>query len=234
MCHGHACSVFPDPGEFVTPTGPIVASIFGAANSLAKIAILPDIFGVNPFYQGLATRWADKGAEVHLIDVFAGLGDLPKATREAAFGRRHKLKDKQFVDRFEAYAKEQQFTGVVGFCLGGLYIFELARRQTPGALIAFYPFPQGLPNQDAVDVPFDYLSDVDKTHTVLVGSNDASLGDGVLERLQETASNNHHIDLHVFAGSEHGFLADLDNSESPEKQDNAATSLSICEAKLGL
>ncbi|MEL7538930.1 MAG: dienelactone hydrolase family protein [Pseudomonadota bacterium] len=233
MCHGEASSAFPEPGAFRTSSTAPVAAIFGNESAAQRIAILPDIYGANPFYQGLATRFADQGAAVHLIDTFAGLGDLPKATREAAFARRHKLKDRAFVDHLEEYLTSAAITGVVGFCLGGLFVFDLARRRLNASLVAFYPFPQGLPNQDALDIPFDYLDETQTDHTVLVGDQDASLGSDLLARLADVAGRNPSIDLHVFERSEHGFLADLD-SDDEQKRLNAIRALEICETRLAL
>lgn len=233
MCHGTACNAFPEPGAFRVPSDEIVASVFGNADGRPRLAILPDVYGTNPFYQGLATRWAERGAEVFLIDVFAGLGDLPKATREAAFARRHKLRDRKFLSRFADYAGEQRFDGIAGFCLGGLFVFELARQGVDAELVAFYPFPQGLPNQDALDVPFGYLDGVTKEHTVLLGDQDASLGEDVLSQMRQVAKRNSAIDLHLFETSAHGFLADLD-SDNGQKRRNAESALSVCEQRFGL
>lgn len=232
MCHGLASKAFPELGEFRVSTASVTASVFG--NDGKRIAILPDIYGSNPFYQGLATRWAESGAEVHLIDVFAGLGDLPRATREAAFSRRHRLRDSEFLDRFESYVREHEFHGVVGFCLGGLFVFDLARRNVDPELIAFYPFPQGLENQDPLDVPLDYLDGVEKRHTVLVGSEDPALKGRVLDDLSSVAVRNEAIDLHIFDGSAHGFLGDLDDEDDASKRGNASAALAVCEARLGL
>ncbi len=239
MCHGEASAAFPEPASFSPYSGGIQASVFGDPAAPRRIAILPDIYGSNPFYQGLATRLAnldnrdDSGSLVYLIDTFAGLGDLPRATREAAFARRHKLRDKTFVDRFAGFVEQESVTGIVGFCLGGLFVFELARRGTTADLVGFYPFPQGLPNQDALDVPFDYLDGVTKQHTILVGTEDVSLGPENLSRLRDVAERNSALRLHVFESSGHGFLTDL-TSEDAVKRDNAERALGLCEAALGI
>lgn len=233
MCHGEASAAFPDSASFSAYAGGIQASVFGDPAAARRIAILPDIYGSNPFYQGLATRLADRGSLVYLIDTFAGLGDLPRATREAAFDRRHKLRDRTFVDQFAGFVAQESISGIVGFCLGGLFVFELARRGTAADLVGFYPFPQGLPNQDALDVPFDYLDGVVKQHTILVGTEDASLGPENLARLGDVAERNPALRLHVFESSGHGFLADL-TSDDAVKRDNAERALGLCEAALGI
>jgi carboxymethylenebutenolidase len=66
-------------------------------------------------------------------------------TREAAFARRAKLRDRTYVGAIESFARQHETTGVVGFCLGWLYAFELARRGLPAMLASLYGFPQGMP-----------------------------------------------------------------------------------------
>ncbi len=233
MCHGEKSPAFPDPGAASPYSKDIQAMVFGSPDAARQIAILPDIFGCNPFYQGFATYLAARGARVYLIDTFAGLGDLPKATREAAFERRHTLRDRDFVDAFEDFILAEKLDGVIGFCLGGLYVFELARRNIASALVAFSPFPQGLENQDALDVPFDYLPNVDTPHTVLIGDADGSVGPEDIARLRNIAADNSAVDLHVYETSGHGFLADL-AADDGLKCSNAKQALARCEAVLGL
>ncbi len=233
MCHGVASPAFPKVPSFRPYAKQIQASVFGDSGASRRLAVLPDIYGANPFYQGFAAHLAARSCVVYLIDTFAGLGDLPKASREAAFERRHRLRDREFVDAFAEFVSTEAITGVVGFCLGGLYVFELARRNVPCNLVAFYPFPQGLANQNALDVPFDYLEKVEKRHTVLVGTQDASLGPENLARLQQVAQRNRAVDLHVFEGSDHGFLADL-AEEQEHRRANASHALALCEQVLGV
>ncbi len=233
MCHGEASAALPDPDAFEPYTSGIQAAVFGAGPARRKVALLPDIYGCNPFYQGLATQLSRCGARVYLVDTFAGLGDLPKATREAAFQRRHRLKDREFVDRFVEFARREGIDGVAGFCLGGLFVFELARRDLDAALVGLYPFPQGLENQDPVPVPFDYLADVTRSHTILVGTDDASLGPEHLERLRGVALASDALDLHVFDGSGHGFLGDLDSDDAALRT-NAERALETTVRALGL
>src|SRR5580698_4612829 len=128
MCHGVASAAFPAVGKYVTTTAEPFSLAFGDSVARVRIAILPDIYGPGPFYQGLATYLAERGAFVQLMDPFHELGPMTEPSREAAFARRDGLRDRAYVDGFERFAREQRITSVVGFCLGGLYVFELARR----------------------------------------------------------------------------------------------------------
>lgn len=230
MCHGNASARLPAPEAGTPFDGASHGFAFGPADG-PRLAILPDIYGCNPFYRGLATHFAAKGMRVLLMNPFHDFGELAEPTREAAFERRHKLRDNAYMDALESFLAETRVEAVLGFCLGGLFVFDLARRGYRGRMAAFYPFPQGLPNQDALPVPFDYLGDTDVPHTVLVGDRDFWLADGVGDRLAALAKANPTIDLHVFKGSDHGFLADLDSADEARRA-NAETALRIAEKVL--
>lgn len=228
MCHDDQLASFPPPGEFGSMSDEVEAFVIGNESAGKRLAIIPDIYGCNPFYRGFATHLANKGSRVYLVNPFAGLGELAEATREAAFERRHKISDRDFVDRFVAFHQKNGVTGVIGFCIGGLFVFELARRELTGDLLSFYPFPQGLQNQDPLPIPFDYLDSIKTPNTVLLGDQDALLGPENVERMRIVAEQNESIDLHLYAGSGHGFLGDLDSSDA-HLRDNAQDALAVCE-----
>ncbi len=231
MCHGKAVAAFPTPTEPVAFNNRVTGYHWANQNADSKIAILPDIYGCNPFYRGLATRYAQMGADVYLVDTFAGFGDLPEMTREAAFARRGKVADKEFLDRFEAFADSQGITGIIGFCLGGLYVFELARRGMRAALVGLYGFPQGLPNQDPLPAPFEYLHAVDTPFAMLLGADDPAVGADNVKRLQAMVPDVPGMDLTVYDGVGHDFLPLLD-SENPAMRATAEDALAICDRLL--
>lgn len=233
MCHTQENSFFPAPKPEGRLEGEVEALTFGSESASKRLAILPDIYGQTPFYQGLATYLAHKGARVFLVNPFAGHGDLPEQTREAAFARRHKVADRQVVDAVETFCHQREITGVVGFCLGGYYIFELARRQVPQNLVGFYGFPQGMENRAPLPAPFGYLASLDKPHTCLVPAADDVVGRDNIARLAALAESNSAMNLRLYEGSGHGFLKDLE-SEDAALRDNALDALGRCERALGL
>lgn len=231
MCHGHAIAAFPAATEAEIYTDIVSGYLWKKAETNHRIAILPDIYGCNPQYKGLATRFHNMGAEVYLIDTFAEFGDLHEMTRELAFERRHKVKDTAFINRFEEFLNRKNITGVVGFCLGGLYVFELARRNVDATLIGLYGFPQGMPNQDPLPIPFDYLPSVTKRHTMLLGYNDPVIGEDNIDRLSNMAPDLSCLNLKVYNGVGHNFLALLD-SENTAEVAIAKDALEICDTEL--
>lgn len=233
MCHGAASAYFPEPQPGGSFSAGLEGLSFGDKAASTIVALLPDIYGTNAFYQGLATHFAQKGARVLLINPFADFGELSEVTREAAFARRNKLRDKTMVDQLETFLGAEGITAVVGFCLGGSYVFELARRNATQTLVGFYGFPQGMQNQDPLATPFDYLAATTKDQLCLMPGQDQSVGVENVQRLAEIAAENPALDLSVYGESGHGFLADLDSEDSKLKE-NAVDALTRCEAALGL
>ena len=229
MCHGKAVKAFPTPASPVEFDAEVSGYLFGDPKAEKRVAILPDIYGCNPFYRGLATHLSHEGAGVFLVDTFHGLGELPENTREAAFARRGQVKDKEFLARFEKFLVKQNVTGVIGFCLGGLYVFELARRAVKPELLGLYGFPQGLPNQDPLEAPFDYLRDIEKPFTMLMGSEDESVGADAMSKLDASAPETPAMKLKIYDGVGHGFLSLLD-SEKEKERTVAEDALKYCEA----
>ncbi|MAU40028.1 MAG: carboxymethylenebutenolidase 2 [Kordiimonas sp.] len=231
MCHRDRLSSLPEPASYTEINGDIDALVFGGTDNQRRIAILPDIYGANPFYQSFSTYLADKGSQVFLVNPFSKLEELPEVTREAAFERRHKVMDKTYLDQLEVFLKEQDINAVVGFCLGGTWVLELARRGYTDELVAYYPFPQGLPNADAIPTPLDYMADINTPVTVLMGWEDDRVGTEVTEQTVAIAAQNSNLKLKVYDGSAHGFLTDLE-SDNELLAANAQDSLDICTAQL--
>ena len=216
MCHGAAVAAFPQPATAEEFSSSVDGYRYTGKGS-RKVAILPDIYGCNAFYRGLATHLSQKGATVFLVDPFARLGNLPEQTREAAFSRRAKVADKLFVDQLESFTREERLDGVIGFCLGGLYIFELARRGLEAKLVGLYGFPQGLPNSDPLPPPFDYLRDVVQPFTMLMGAQDEAVGVENISRLEGMAPEAPAMTLKVYQGVGHNFLPLLDSEDNAKR-----------------
>ena len=232
MCHGQAIAAFPAPPPARAFRAAVAGFTWNAPDQpLGRITILPDIYGCNPFYQGLAARYLARGQAVYLVNPFDGLGDLPEPTREAAFARRHKVRDSAFVDALARFIQEEAITGVIGFCLGGLYVFDLARRGVDAALVGFYGFPQGMQNIDPLVPPFDYLDTVTTPNLALMGADDAVVGAAHIARLADMGRTNPALDVVVYDGVGHNFLPLLD-SDDPELRGIAQDAMARCDAAL--
>lgn len=231
MCHGHSVKFFPPPEEGVRFEEEVAGYAYGEETQNPSIAILPDIYGCTPFYQQLCVRYAAQGARVVLIDPFHQHGELAEVTRDNAFQRRHRISDREFIDGFEKFARRTRISGVLGFCLGGLYVFELARRDLPVALVGLYGFPQGMTNKDPLPVPYDYLHKVTRPFSMLMGADDLSVGPDHVRQLEEKRSQAPAMELVVYQGVGHGFLPFVD-SETQSERDVAFDALRRVDAAL--
>ena len=230
MCHNDKLNAFPEPGNHQRKeANGLKYWQYGSQSGDASrsVMVLTDIYGCNEFYQSFATYLANLGWQAQLVDLFTDLGELKEITREAAFERRHNLRDTQVCDQLQSHIVEQKLNAVIGFCLGGNYVMELARRNVPVNLVAYYAFPGGLPNQDGLQKPLEYLPQLKQSVTVLAGGSDDSAGRDNMLSLSECAQSNAAIDLHMYQESGHGFLTQLD-SEDQTLRNNAEDSLAVC------
>lgn len=226
MCHIRKLSLCPDEQRASEYTGSVSALSFKNAGGHRRIALLPDIYGVTPFYQGLASLLSDRGALVHLVDPWQPFGELPEMTREAAWARRHHLRDRLFCDELEAFLGQERIETVVGFCIGGNFVLELVRRGYRGSCCAFYPLPWGMANEDGLQPPFEYMEALDHEVTIIMGERDPLAGAENVHRLREICARNPALDLHLYEASGHGFLADVD-SDRETLRSNARAALDL-------
>lgn len=193
--------------------------------------MLPDIYGVTPFYRGLASYLSDRGATVFLVNPWRPFGTLPEMTREAAWERRHHIRDRAFCDDLTAFVEQERIDTVIGFCIGGNFLLELVRRGYTGTCCAFYPLPWGMANKDELQPPFEYMERLEHQVTILTGEQDALAGPENTDRLRAVCAQNPAMDLHLYESSGHGFLADLDSDEE-HLRSNARAALDVVLSKV--
>ena len=213
MCHTQKIAWFgeTEPGD---PFSSDVEGLrFDRGDPQRNVAVLPDIYGLTDFYKGYASWLSGHGARVFLTNPWALFGELPEQTRDAAFERRHKLKDAEHCDNLEKFLNAYDIDAIVGFCIGGNFVLELARRGYDGTIISVYPLPWGMANQDAIAPAFDYMPALEQGITVLMGEADYLAGPDNIVRLIEICAANEHLDLHLYPGSNHGFFTDIDGDD---------------------
>ncbi len=230
MCHTRELSFFGGVGAPSPYAGEVTALRYGDDDAPRRIAVLPDIYGVTPFYQGFSSFLADQGARVDLVNPWEPFGDLPEMTREAAYERRPRIRDRAFCDDVERYLSKQHVETVVGFCIGGNFLLELVRRGYRGDSFAYYPLPWGMPNQDAIDPAFEYMPELAHPVTILMGVEDPLAGPENIERLRSVCTANPALDLHLYEKSGHGFLTDLE-SEDDALRNNALDAMRVLTEK---
>ena len=213
MCHMEKIEYFGEPLDCSEFSGDVDGLVFEGNEAGKRVAVLPDIYGMTDFYKGYASYVAGFGARTYLTNPWSEFGDLPEPTREAAYERRLKLRDRQHCDHLESFLANEKIEAVVGFCLGGNFVFELARRGYVGTLIAAYPLPWGMANQDEIAPAFEYMPALEKEVTILMGEADHLAGPDNIQKLRDIVAANAKLTMHLYEGSNHGFFTDIDGSD---------------------
>ncbi|HAT29267.1 MAG TPA: hypothetical protein DCS89_19790 [Gammaproteobacteria bacterium] len=215
MCHKQKIDFFGDIMEHHSFSDMVHGISF--AGSGRNIAILPDIYGLTDFYKGYASYLAQQGAKVYLANPWKDLGDDPDVTREEAFARRAKLRDSGYCDRIAEFLNKCDVDAIVGFCLGGNFCLELARRGYSGTNVSIYPLPWGMDNQDKIAPAFEYMPSLDKEVSIFMGEADYLAGPDNIERLESVVARNALLTLDLYPGSNHGFFTDIDGEDESLK-----------------
>ena len=217
MCHTSKIEYFGELLDYHEFSSDVDGLVFEGDEAGKRVAVLPDIYGTTDFYKGYASYVARFGARTYLTNPWSEFGDLPEPTREAAYERRHKLKDREHCDRLESFLANEKIEAVVGFCLGGNFVFDLARRGYAGSLIAAYPLPWGMANQDEIAPAFEYMPTLGKAVTILMGAADHLAGPDNIQKLKYIVAANAKLTMHLYEGSNHGFFTDIDGSDEKLK-----------------
>ncbi|MET0325676.1 MAG: dienelactone hydrolase family protein [Ilumatobacteraceae bacterium] len=103
------------------------------------LVIAPDLFGLRPLYDDLASRLASQWSmAVCVVEPFPGRG-LPQE-REPRLAVLPELDDAANLADLEAAADATGagYVGLLGFCMGGMYTFKASRSERFARLVACY------------------------------------------------------------------------------------------------
>ena len=213
MCHTKKIEFFGellDANEF---KGEVDGLVYDKGESHKRIAVLPDIYGLTDFYKGYASYVAGFGARTYLTNPWSEIGELSEPTREAAYERRHKIKDKEHCERLAKFLASERIEAIVGFCIGGNFAFEMARFGYAGTIIAVYPLPWGMANQDEITPAFEYMPTLEKEVAILMGDADHLAGPDNIQKMRDIVAANSKLTMHLYEGSNHGFFTDIDGDD---------------------
>jgi carboxymethylenebutenolidase len=136
------------------------------------------------------------------------------------------LRDRTYCNELEKFIDEESIDTIVGFCIGANFLFELVQRGYRGKCLAIYPLPWGMENEDAIAPSFDYMPNIDHPVTIVMGEQDPLAGPDNIEKMRTICSANPSLDLHLYEGSGHGFLNDVEG-EDEKLRDNAFNALHV-------
>jgi carboxymethylenebutenolidase len=175
------------------------------------VMVLTDIWGMSPFYDDLTARLAQAGFTAVCPEYFFRQGDLPERVIEEARARRLKTTTagamadyNDTIEWLKTQAATTEKVGVVGFCLGGTYVFLLNADRDDTVGVAYYGFPK---DPAATPQPLDVMDKMKAPLLGFWGENDPAVGMPNVEAFDKglTAAGVDHK-FTVFEGIGHGFL----------------------------
>jgi len=130
------------------------------------------------------------------------------------------INSSEHCDQLELFLTSEAIDAIVGFCIGGNFAFEMARRGYEGTIITVYPLPWGMSNQDEIAPAFDFMPVLSKDVTIFMGAADHLAGPENIEKMKSIVAGNDQLTMHLYEGSNHGFFTDIDGTDE-KLADNA-------------
>jgi len=218
MCHTQRIEFFGDMMNYTEFSNAVDGITFSGNGR--NIAMLPDIYGLTDFYKSYASYLANQGTTVHLVNPWSKLGGEPTLSREEAYVRRAKLKEFSYCNQIEQFLNDYNIDAIVGFCIGGNFSLEMARRGFSGINIPIYPLPWGMDNQDKLIPAFEYMPGLNQDVNIFMGEADHLAGPDNIEKLKNIVAGNDRLTMNLYEGSNHGFFTDIDG-ENQKLKNNA-------------
>ena len=188
------------------------------------VLMWPDIFGLRPAFKAMATRLAESGYTVLVINPFYRTRKAPTspehadfndpATRDALMALRNTLTPattatdaKAFVTYLDSHAAVdvKRPIGTTGYCMGGPLVLRTAaaRADRIGAAATFHG--GGLVTQDA-DSPHLLIPQSKARYLIAIAANDDEKDPGAKTVLRDTFDRAHlKAEVEVYVGTQHGW-----------------------------
>lgn len=196
------------------------AELHTVDNPRMGLVIACDIWGLRPLYDQMVRDLAEKWQmSVVAVEPFPGR-DLPlddMAPRAAAIPQ---LSDVDNLRDLEEAADVlgTQVTGLIGYCLGGMYCFKAARSTRFARIVPFYgmiTIPEGWRSPTQVE-PLEHIANGDATRVLaILGGRDPYTPAADIEKLRATGAT-----CVVYPEAEHAFAHDA--SRPVHRPDDAA------------
>jgi len=211
--------------EVKTPAGIADAYfVHPAKGAHPGVLLWPDIFGLRPAFVDMATRLAEAGYAVLVVNPFYRSQRAPTAPPRADFNdpaTRDALKalratltadatqiDAQafaaFLDQHAAVDKKRKL-GTAGYCMGGPLVMRTAAC-LPARIGAGASFHGGGLATEAADSPHRLIPSMAASLLIAIAENDDAKEPTVKETLRETfAQAKLPAEIEVYAGTKHGW-----------------------------
>jgi carboxymethylenebutenolidase len=182
----------------------------------AGIVLHPDIGGLRPLYEDMARRLATNGFAVCAIEPFAAQPEAARASVETRLAHVTDLDDDQQLEMLSAAADllvvddDVSRVAVLGFCIGGHYVFKSAASGRFDAAVAFYGM---LRTPDAWRGAGHRIDPLEVAHRMcptlaIFGSADPWTPAVDIDALRAAWSARPDCEIVVIDGAEHGFVHD--------------------------
>ncbi len=184
----------------------------------AGIVLQSDVGGLRPLFDDMARRLATHGFAVCAIEPFAGQPESVRATVEARLGAVADLDDGQQLEMLSAAADllvvedDVNRVGVLGFCMGGHYVFKAASTERFDAAVAFYGMlrtPEAWAGPGHRIEPLAVAAEMVPTLAIF-GTDDPWTPAADIDALRSAWSARPDCEIVLVEGGEHGFVHDPD------------------------
>lgn len=211
--------------EIMTPDGTCDAYFVHPANGTHPgVLIWPDIFGLRPAFKDMATRLAESGYSVLVINPFYRTKKAPTApehpdfsdppTRQALMALAGSLSPataltdaKAFVTYIDAQPSvdKKHKIGTTGYCMGGPFVFRTAAA-FPDRIGAGATFHGGGLVTDKPDSPHLLIPQMKARYLIAIADNDDKQQPDAKNVLRDSfAKAKLPAEIEVYAGASHGW-----------------------------
>ncbi len=234
--------------EIKTPDGVADAYfVHPAAGKYPGVLIWPDIFGLRPTFKAMATRLAESGYSVLVINPFYRTKKAPTApdrpdfndpaTRQALMSLMGTLSPdtavidaKAFVSFLESNASvdKRRKMGTTGYCMGGPFVFRTAA-VLPERIGAGATLHGGGLDTDKPDSPHLLIPQMKAHFLIAIAENDDTRQPEAKDVLRDSFAKAHlPAEIEVYAGTLHGWCppdSQVYNHDQAEKAWNRMLAL---------
>ena len=176
---------------------------------LPAVLLLPEIYNINGWIRQVAERYAERGYEVLVPDLFwrqapegVDLEYTPQGQQRgrvlsANLDRPQAVADLAAAASWLRRERDAHLVASVGFCLGGELAYLGAADGSLDAAVAYYPtrMENHLGHGPAIDAPL----------LVHIGELDHRTPPGLVQALASAVSKNTQAHIEVYEGADHGF-----------------------------